>query len=589
MAERPFFPDDRRFPEALDQARAAVLARLRAAGENRGVSAAEDAVLVAAALLADDVHARVNRLEERLRPPLLAALGLRPAAARAARTHVRLWFEPPPDAALDVPAGTLIGVDGGGPVFSTVAAAAVRPTALSDVRFSEGFISVGLTERAGRTVVRLDGDDLDLTGDWDCWSGTRWLACRVREHRPASVLIEVPPQHEAGAAGAAWLRARPVPSRPAIPQVTAATTVAVTVPVVHARRAADEPLGIADGTPGSSFRLREQPVPVDAADPVVEVGDGHTWTAWQIVADFAGGTAESRHVMIDYAAGEVTFPPAVREPDGTVRCYGAVPAAGDLIRIRGYWVGGGAAGNVPAGALRSVRSPLPGYPGRVRAENPYPARGGCDAETPQQLWTRAPYALRAGGRAVTAADHEELARRAHAGIARVRCVDTAEGVRLLIVPQPATAGDARPGLDDLRPAPALLAAVRDYLEPRRLLGVRLSVEPPSYQGISIAARIVTEGDPGRVHAVAVAAVNRLLHPVTGGDDGRGWEFGSPVTVPLMRKLLFGVEGVLDVENVALSPVDPATGARSPAQQTIALIATALPLAGDHDIEIVRMD
>ncbi|AGL18923.1 putative baseplate assembly protein [Actinoplanes sp. N902-109] len=589
MTEGPFFPDDRRFPEALDRARAALSARLREAGDDREPTPAEEAVLAAAALLADDVHARVNQLEERLRAPLLALLGLRPAAARAARTHVRLWFEPPPRSPVDIPAGTLITTAGGGPVFSTVAPAAASPATLRDTRLAEDVLLIGLGEPAGATVLRLDGDHLDATGEWDCWAGTRWLACRVRDRQPGAVLIEVPPRHATGEAGAAWLRARRDRNRPVAPRVSAAVTVAVTVPVVNARRIEDEPLGVGDGTPGLSFPLRERPVLVDGAAPVVEVGDGSVWTSWPVVPDFSGGTAQSRRVVVDHAAGQVRFPPAIRRPDGSIEAHGAVPGAGQVIRIRGYWTGGGSGGNVAQGELTVLRTPLPEYPGRVRAENPYPAQGGCDTETAGQLWARAPFALRAGDRAVTAADHEVLARQAHAGIARVRCVDTAEAVRVLIVPRSSGGPDARPQLDDLRPPAAMLAAVRDHLEPRRLLGVRLSVEPPSYQGISVTAQIVTDGDEERVRAAVTAAVDRLLDPVSGGADGQGWEFGRPVTASGVRKLLFGIDGVLDVEHVALSPVDPVTGARSPAQQTIALIPAALPLPGGHDIEVLRRD
>jgi predicted phage baseplate assembly protein len=404
------------------------------------------------------------------------------------------------------------------------------------------------------------------------------------------VLLEVPPRHEfgdvgaAGGAGAAWLRCRSEGQR-APRNISAATTVAATAPVVHARPVADEPLGVSDGSAGQRFRLRELPVIVDGLDPVVEVGIRDAWTAWTPVADFAKGTPTSRHVVIDWAAGEIRFPPAVREPDGPVRRYGAVPPAGALVRVRGYWVGGGVSGNVAQGALRILRSPVPGV--RARVENPYPARGGCDAETEQELWHRAPFALRSGGRAVTAADHEELAHQAHPGVARAHCVDTPGGVRLLIVPQPKPGHELHPSLDDLRPPTAMLTAVRDHLEPRRLLGVRLSVEPPSYQGISVAARIVTGGDVRTVRSAAIDAVSRLLHPVIGGDGGDGWEFGEPVTVPAIRKLLFGIAGVLDVDDVALHPVDLATGARSPAQQTIPLIETALPVPSEHEIEVVR--
>ncbi len=102
-----------------------------------------------------------------------------------------------------------------------------------------------------------------------------------------------------------------------------------------------------------------------------------------------------------YARTAVDFISApIRDYDGdggnTVRfgdgVFGGIPDTGDVFQVT-YRAGGGAIGNVAAGTITRIE---PGGPNWVVAvTNPFPASGGADQETNQQIQRLAPQAFRA--------------------------------------------------------------------------------------------------------------------------------------------------------------------------------------------------
>jgi predicted phage baseplate assembly protein len=287
---------------------------------------------------------------------------------------------------------------------------------------------------------------------------------------------------------------------------------------------------------------------------------------WHREGSYSSTTADDKEFRIDPAAGRVAFPPAVRRPDGTVDQRGAVPPAGAVLRIAAYAHGGGRLGNVSANTLVVVKSSVPSV---ARCENRRPADGGVDGETLDAAKKRAPLALRSRDRAVTAEDFEYHTRQSAREIARAHCEvrpDEAGLVRVLVVPH--VADDARqPGgfaLEQLRPRDETLAAVQQNLEQRRLVGTRVLVEPPLYQGATVLARVRAwrTAELQAVQRNATAAVYRYVHPVFGGPYGDGWPFGRPLTAGEIHAVLAGVPGVDFVEDVLLFGVDLATNQRA---------------------------
>jgi Baseplate J-like protein len=188
--------------------------------------------------------------------------------------------------------------------------------------------------------------------------------------------------------------------------------------------------------------------------------------------------------------------------------------------------------------------------------------------------------LRRRHRAVTAADYEALALEAAPGVARARCVprrdlsalteaerNTPRAGRVSLIVLPAAAPPEATDPASLPgaplPAAALLQAVADDLEPRRLLTVRQSIVAPVYAPVQ--AEIVLARRPdvpeSGLLARAQQAISGFLDARTGGPDGAGWPFGRDVYVSELYQLLETVPGIDHVPDVALSSLCPAGAPR----------------------------
>ena len=120
-----------------------------------------------------------------------------------------------------------------------------------------------------------------------------------------------------------------------------------------------------------------------------------------------------------------------------------------------------------------------------------------------------------------------------------------------------------------------------------MVGVRLSVEPPSYVGIRVDARVRArpEADPAQVERDALAALYRYFHPLTGGPDGTGWPLGRPVQPGEVHGVLGRVPGLDYVEDVVLFRANPLDRSISAPQDRIDLGDTHVVLSVEHSIVV----
>jgi predicted phage baseplate assembly protein len=418
-------------------------------------------------------------------------------------------------------------------------------------------------------------------------------------NRPGEVVVYVPAGHTASVIGgtrAGWLRCRvtePEPGQPFYsesPTVREAEvfTVGGTMSVEHAETVTDVPLGASEGVAGQTFSLARPPVLLDGEPPVVEVSsDDEGWQRWEVVEHFGRSGPEDRHVRVDATTGAFSFPPVLREPDGTLRQCGAVPPKGAQVRVARYRTGGGPAGNVARGAISVLRSSVP-YVARV--VNREAARGGVAGETVENAKLRAPQALRMQERAVTAEDYEIISRQAAPSVRRVRCLPDAEGggaVRVLVVPDAvADEGDDRLRFEQLIPSDQVLEAITASLDERRLIGTRVVVEPPVYQGVTVVARLMAApGRTDRVREAALDALYRHLDPLRGGPDGGGWPFGRPVQYGELFGVLQRATDDALVEEIRLFPADPITGRRGAPTDRVDVAAGALVFSYQHQVVV----
>jgi predicted phage baseplate assembly protein len=216
--------------------------------------------------------------------------------------------------------------------------------------------------------------------------------------------------------------------------------------------------------------------------------------------------------------------------------------------------------------------------------------GGVDAETVENAKLRGPMLLRSARRAVTAEDIERLTLDAAPGVARARCLPPdgqGEPARLLVVPRV----DVPPeelSLDDLRIPPDLEEQIKAYLEPRRLLTMRIRIQPPRYQGVKVVAE-VRAGTGVRTETVrerAEQALYAYLNPLTGGPGGQGWPFGVDLRLGDVYGVLHDAFGVQGVEAVHFFPVDlRRRETLDQVEQRVRLIPEALFMSFQHRVVV----
>ncbi|WP_327368815.1 putative baseplate assembly protein [Streptomyces sp. NBC_01217] len=484
------------------------------------------------------------------------------------------------------------------------------------------YVGLSAAVPSGVVVLRLDCavegvgvDPLRPPLLWEAWDGSAWTVCEVEKddtggfNRSGELILHLPEGHTPAVVvrrTGGWLRCRlleAVPGQPtymASPVVRRITafTIGATVGAVHAETVTDEVLGSAEGVPGQAFTVSRPPVVpgdfvVEAAGGVEDAAPagGPQGTEWTRVDDFAHSGPDDRHITLDPNSGRVEFGPAVRERDGSIRYYGAVPPKGATVRVRSYRTGGGLRGNVARSTLRVLRSAIP-YVARV--ENRRPALGGVDGETVDSARVRGPMTLRTLHRAVVPHDYELLAREVAPDASRVQCIPAggdsdveAGGVRLLVVPAGRSDEQGRIRFDELIPPQHTLALIAGHLDERRPIGARLVVEPPYYQGVTVVASVQARRGVvlEQVREEALAALYGYFNPLSGGPGGQGWPFGRPVQSGEAFAVLQQVQGVDLVEDVRLFPADPVTGQRGEPTTKIALDRHALVFSYEHQLRV----
>ncbi|RPI34710.1 MAG: putative baseplate assembly protein [Chloroflexota bacterium] len=405
-----------------------------------------------------------------------------------------------------------------------------------------------------------------------------WVRARVKEISPE--------EHKAGM--------RPYRLTPRLRKVSAASW-GGTIPATHAQKVSREFIGQSEGSPGQRFHLKYTPIltrqPGETLCVQVEGELPQTWTE---VNDFAGSSSNDRHFTLDSLNGELCFGPAIRQQDGTIKLYGAVPPRGANLIFEHYRHGGGQDGNVQPGILNTLKTAIP-YLARVL--NRQPAAGGLDAESLESAMMRAPALLRSRDRAVTESDYEFLAREAlPASIGRVKCLQ----------PLPAEAGRVIPGQvyvlviprihnpsgllkpEQLNLIPQDIAYLTSYLDERRLLTTCLDIRAPAYHWVAVKVKL--RAAPGIDQAaVKTEVLNRLyrfLNPLTGGTDGCGWPFGRQLFSSDVYQCLQGIPNVHFIRSVEMYSARPGGEALGSPLETMEIVAHGVIASGVHSVEFV---
>ncbi|MGC5328270.1 putative baseplate assembly protein [Brevibacillus sp. SYSU BS000544] len=269
------------------------------------------------------------------------------------------------------------------------------------------------------------------------------------------------------------------------------------------------------------------------------------WVKWMPVDDLKESNAADRHYEIDRVFGRIQF------GDGI---HGAVPPIGTDNMKANFRTGGGARGNVGPQAITTLQTSI-AFVDSV--SNPEAAEGGCDTESMEQALKRGPQMLKHQDRAVTLQDFESLAGQASRSIAKVKCLPHTNDrgrfetgwVTVLVVPH---CHENQP-----KPSAKLKGQVENYLL-ERVANVVVSkhflITGPVYAVVSIDAEIMAASidTVPEVENGAMKKIIEFLHPLSGGHDGRGWEFGRSPCLSDFYLLLQGIEGVDHVEKVTMT-------------------------------------
>jgi hypothetical protein len=232
----------------------------------------------------------------------------------------------------------------------------------------------------------------------------------------------------------------------------------------------------------------------------------------------------------------------IRFGDGT---FGMTPLPGTVFSVI-YRVGGGSAGNVPAGAIANVA------PGQAQGSmissctNPFPATGGTDAETIAQIRSRAPQKFSAQPlRAVRACDYQAVAQ----SLPWVRQAAASfrwTGSWLTVLTRADPAGTEEPTIAELR-------SLTDLLDEERLAGYESYVLSPGY--VTVDLKITVRARPGYFENTVAAAVLARLQPGTlpggavGFFDHSLWSFGEPLESSALLAAIQSCAGVGGVDQV----------------------------------------
>jgi hypothetical protein len=373
-------------------------------------------------------------------------------------------------------------------------------------------------------------------------------------------------------------------------------------------------VGFGSGLPDQTVSLPTASIEIKSFH-VYTFANGN-WQEWTLRKDFDASGRADLHAVLDPSSGILTFGNGERGcvvlPGSLIFCIVKSTLA-DL-------------GNVGPGTIAGLLDTpwntvlLGGLPSSLRTQlgqivtNHTPAAGGASRETLDHAIGRAVEVVHAHERLLDLCSQKKtttLDRIAHTAVRALvaphRGVNLVDLERLALdVPGTRVArarawAEAHPDYPCLQapgvvtitvlpdapvakpqPSVGLLAAIKRFLDRRRIVCTRLEVVGPQFVQVTVTASVQTQVGASleRVRQSIVRALNDFLDPRQGGPDGLGWPFGREVSRSEILGVIRDVPGVDYVSSLALV-------ADSGASQcgNLTLCRTALATPGNHQITV----
>lgn len=302
------------------------------------------------------------------------------------------------------------------------------------------------------------------------------------------------------------------------------------------------------------------------------------WVRWRNISNFHSSGPRSRHYTLDRISGELSFGNGER---------GLLPPVGkDNIIIKNYRTGGGEKANdiaVPL-AVKELKSSLSYVDKVFNVKN---AVGGSNFWTLDQTMEYGPRSIKNRNRVITAEDYEWMTLQEFSQLARVRCLSTmAPGndgklhfkpgaVTMTVIPK---SNERLP-----QPSKGLLKLVKSFLMTRALGNIYddndVYVIGPSYSPINIIiiAKALLPEESSILERRIRSELDNFFHPLKGGEDKKGWEFGRDVYISEIYAVIERIERLDHVESIQFIDY--------PGQLNISIRAQTLVAAGSIEIRM----
>jgi hypothetical protein len=345
--------------------------------------------------------------------------------------------------------------------------------------------------------------------------------------------------------------------------------------------------------------------------------DGSSWTLWTRVPDFDAAIRTDLVYTLDSMTGLVTCGNGERGevfPQGDTIVVTGLKTLADQGNAKPGTISTLAANAVNSMLLASISSANQVLLSKVTA-NPVPAVGGLAASPLTQLEGEAAAVVHAHERILDLARNaqqttlDQIPKSSVLALpAPSQAVNLLDTERIVLTVPGTVVARARawsdtdpafPGIHatgvvtvvilpampvaEPEPSGGLIAAVKRYLDRRRVICTRIEVAAPTYVVITVTANVQAAigASLGSVQSAILSALQNFLDPLSGGPAGLGWPFGRSVFRAEILQLIANVRGVDHVNSMTIT-ADSGT----PQCGDIMLCPTFLVSSGAHQIQVV---
>ena len=302
---------------------------------------------------------------------------------------------------------------------------------------------------------------------------------------------------------------------------------------------------------------------------------------YEEVEHFLHSKPTDRHYNVDRALGRITF--------GDDQAGRAASIQGtDMVKVS-YVSGGGAIGNVEKGSISTLQNAIAFI---ESASNINHAAGGCDAGSVNEAIERGTKLFAHRGRAVLAEDFEWITRSIHPNIAKVKCLANnnikmqKEIGALTIVVLPYTGHGQNTHFLELKKKVEqrlLSVAASSIAFPNKL-----QVIETVYVEIGVRATVWVRNMDDVVHVERElqSKLSQYLNPITGNNDGRGWEIGQKIHPSMFYALMKSVGPVVHIPQLLLEAYKTELGQRVELNpDKLYELPHSIIVSGDHHITV----